>query len=59
MAWLCYAEDVDISRGKNLLFGMMHFFPELDRNVWAVESESGGFSEKAQLHYKFVTLTRD
>ena len=31
MAWLCYAENADISKGKNLLFGMMHLFPELDR----------------------------
>ena len=31
MAWLCYAEDADISESKNLLFGLVHLFPDLDR----------------------------
>ena len=31
MAWLCYAEDSDVSKGKNLLLGLMHMFPDFDR----------------------------
>ena len=30
MAWLCYEEEAGVQLGKEILFGMMSLFPDLD-----------------------------